>query len=119
MRHGGLSDKTGTPTQNQMTVVQGWAGGKRLRITGEGYDPSGQFFVGGTPADPRIDPDTAVLLHGASLCSDAKLEERSDAAGTRSWQMIGDPTEGAMVVAAAKGGFRRGYGDRHLRYCCR
>jgi Ca2+-transporting ATPase len=102
------SDKTGTLTQNQMTVVQGWAGGKRLRITGEGYNPSGQFFVDATPFDPRTDPDTTVLLHGALLCNDAKLEERSDAAGTRSWQMIGDPTEGAMVVAAVKSGFRRG-----------
>ena len=40
------SDKTGTLTQNEMTVVQGWAGGKRFRVTGEGYSPSGQFFVG-------------------------------------------------------------------------
>jgi Ca2+-transporting ATPase len=40
------SDKTGTLTQNQMTVVQAWAGGKRFRITGEGYSPSGEFFVG-------------------------------------------------------------------------
>ena len=102
------SDKTGTLTQNQMTVVQGWAGDKRFRITGEGYNPIGQFFVDGKPSDPRTDPDATVLLHGAVLCNDAKLEERSDTAGTRSWQMVGDPTEGAMVVAAAKGGFRRG-----------
>src|SRR5687767_1855055 len=91
------SDKTGTLTQNQMTVVQGWAGGKRFKITGEGYDPKGEFSL-----DPRADPDTTVLLQGAALCNDAKLEE-GDAAG--SWRMVGDPTEGAMVVAAAKGGF--------------
>ena len=102
------SDKTGTLTQNQMTVVQGWAGDKRFRITGEGYNPIGQFFVDGKPSDLRTDPDATVLLHGAVLCNDAKLEERNDTAGTRSWQMVGDPTEGAMVVAAAKGGFRRG-----------
>jgi Ca2+-transporting ATPase len=102
------SDKTGTLTQNQMTVVQGWAGDKRFRITGEGYNPIGQFFVDGKPSDLRTDPDATVLLHGAVLCNDAKLEERSDTAGTRSWQMVGDPTEGAMVVAAAKCGFRRG-----------
>ncbi len=102
------SDKTGTLTQNQMTVVQGWAGDKRFRITGEGYNPIGQFSVDGKPSDLRTDPDATVLLHGAVLCNDAKLEERSDTAGTRSWQMVGDPTEGAMVVAAAKGGFRRG-----------
>ncbi len=101
------SDKTGTLTQNQMTVVQGWAGGKRFRVTGEGYSPSGQFFVGTERFDPRTDPDATVLLHGALVCNDAKLEERSDDAGKRSWQIIGDPTEGAMVVVAAKSGYRR------------
>ena len=101
------SDKTGTLTQNQMTVVQGWAGGKRFRVTGEGYDPSGQFYVGTEPFDPRTDADASVLLHGALVCNDTKLEERSDEAGKRSWQIIGDPTEGAMVVAAAKSGYRR------------
>ena len=49
-----------------------------------------------------------MLLHGALVCNDAKLEEGSDDAGKRSWQIIGDPTEGAMVVVAAKGGFHRG-----------
>jgi Ca2+-transporting ATPase len=102
------SDKTGTLTQNQMTVVQAWAGGKRFRITGEGYSPNGEFFVGAEPFDPRIDPDATVLLHGAIVCNDARLEERTDEAGKRSWQIIGDPTEGAMVVAAAKSGYRRG-----------
>ena len=71
------SDKTGTLTQNEMTVVQGWAGGKRFRITGEGYSPNGQFFMGGKPFDPRTDPDATVLLHGALVCNDAKLEEKA------------------------------------------
>jgi Ca2+-transporting ATPase len=101
------SDKTGTLTQNEMTVVQAWAGGKRFRITGEGYSPSGEFFVGSEPFVPHTDPDATVLLQGALVCNDAKLEERCDEAGKRSWQIIGDPTEGAMVVAAAKGGYRR------------
>ncbi|MEK7437313.1 MAG: HAD-IC family P-type ATPase, partial [Pseudomonadota bacterium] len=101
------SDKTGTLTQNQMTVVQGWTGGKRFRVTGEGYDPSGQFFAGTEAFDPRTDADAALLLHGALVCNDAKLEEREDESGRRSWQIIGDPTEGAMVVAAAKSGYRR------------
>ena len=59
------SDKTGTLTQNEMTVVQGWAGGQRFRLTGEGYSPTGQFSVDGKTADPRTDPDATVLLHGA------------------------------------------------------
>jgi len=108
------SDKTGTLTQNAMTVVQGWVGGTRLRISGEGYSPTGQFSVDGKPFDPRSDADAAVLLHGALVCNDAKLEERSDEAGKRSWQIIGDPTEGAMVVVSAKGGFQRGDLDKML-----
>ena len=102
------SDKTGTLTQNEMTVVQGWAGGKKFRVTGEGYSPSGEFFVGADPFVPRADPDATLLLHGALVCNDAKLEEKCDEGGKPSWQIIGDPTEGAMVVAAAKGGYRRG-----------
>jgi Ca2+-transporting ATPase len=101
------SDKTGTLTQNQMTVVQAWAGGTRFRVTGEGYCPSGEFFVGKDPFVPHTDPDATLLLHGALVCNDARLEETLDEAGTPSWQIIGDPTEGAMIVAAAKGGYRR------------
>ena len=101
------SDKTGTLTQNEMTVVQAWAGGRRMRIAGEGYGTSGEFFDGDERFDPRADPDTMALLQGAVACNDAKLEEKTDEAGRRSWQIIGDPTEGAMVVAAAKGGYRQ------------
>ena len=101
------SDKTGTLTQNKMTVLQGWAGEKKFRVTGEGYVPSGEFSLDGKPFDPVKDPDCAVLLQGALLCNDANLEEIVAESGDRSWRIIGDPTEGAMVVAAAKGGFRR------------
>ena len=99
------SDKTGTLTQNQMTVVQGWAGGRRFRITGEGYAPTGAFFMGEERFDARANPDAAALLQGAIACNDARLEERPDESGGRSWTIIGDPTEGAMIVAAAKGGY--------------
>ncbi len=71
------SDKTGTLTQNEMTVVQGWAGGKWLHITGEGYAPEGGFFVGDAAFDPRLDADATALLRGALLCNDALLERRS------------------------------------------
>jgi Ca2+-transporting ATPase len=101
------SDKTGTLTQNEMTVVQGWVGGKRFRVTGEGYSPAGEFSLDGKPFNTRSDPDATVLLHGAMLCNDAKLGERTDDGGRKSWQIIGDPTEGAMVVAAAKSGLER------------
>ncbi len=101
------SDKTGTLTQNEMTVVQGWTGNKRFRVSGEGYNPSGQFSVDGKAFDARNDPDAALLLHGALLCNDAKLDEQADEAGKRAWRIIGDPTEGAMAVVAIKGGYRR------------
>ncbi|MDR1276720.1 MAG: cation-translocating P-type ATPase [Candidatus Accumulibacter sp.] len=97
------SDKTGTLTQNEMTVVQGWAGGKRFRVTGEGYAPVGEFFVGETPFDTANDPDASLLLTGSLVCNDAKLVEKTDdETGRKFWRIIGDPTEGAMVVAAAK-----------------
>jgi Ca2+-transporting ATPase len=101
------SDKTGTLTQNKMTVLQGWAGDKRFRVTGEGYDPNGEFTLDGRPLDPAADPDVAVLLQGSVLCNDATLEQKEDDSGSRSWRIIGDPTEGAMVVAGGKGGFWR------------
>jgi len=99
------SDKTGTLTQNQMTVVQAWAGGRVLRVTGEGYAPKGGFLLDDQPFDPRSHPDASALLQGAIACNDAKLEERADESGARGWTLIGDPTEGAMIVAAAKGGY--------------
>ena len=100
------SDKTGTLTQNQMTVVQGWAGGGRFKVTGEGYNPSGEFSVEEQRFEPRGDADATILLQGAVLCNDARLEE-GDTDGGPAWRMVGDPTEGAMVVAAAKAGFPR------------
>ena len=101
------SDKTGTLTQNEMTVVQGWTGGKRFKVTGEGYNPSGQFLLADQPFATGSDPDAALLLHGAVLCNDALLDRKSDEAGNHSWHIIGDPTEGAMTVVGMKGGFDR------------
>lgn len=106
------SDKTGTLTQNEMTVVQGWTGGKRFEVSGEGYSPRGEFLLDNVPFSILDDQDTALLFHGASLCNDAKLEESGEADTERTWRMVGDPTEGAMIVAAAKGGIWRTDADR-------
>ncbi len=100
-----LSDKTGTLTQNQMTVVRAWAGGRHLRVTGEGYEPAGEFLEGDARFDAHADTDAAALLQGAISCNDARLEERPDEQGARAWHIVGDPTEGAMIVAGAKGGW--------------
>ena len=101
------SDKTGTLTQNEMTVVAGWAGGHSFQVTGEGYNPEGQFYRSETPFAPANDPATSMLLRGALLCNDAKLEPSGEEAGSRTWRMVGDPTEGALVVTAAKAGLWR------------
>jgi len=101
------SDKTGTLTQNEMTVVQGWTGGKRFKVTGEGYNPSGKFLRDEQSFDTSADPDAKVLLHGALLCNDALLDQKENEGGAPSWHVIGDPTEGAMAVVAMKAGFQR------------
>jgi Ca2+-transporting ATPase len=108
------TDKTGTLTQNEMTVVQGWSGGKRFRVSGEGYSPSGEFFLGSERFDSRSDPDVAFLLRGALVCNDARLEEKTDEAGKKSWRIVGDPTEGAMVTVSAKSGYLRREIDKEL-----
>lgn len=91
------SDKTGTLTQNKM-VVKGIYIGKTVKITGEGYEPKGEFFFEGKSIDPQGNPDLKRLLTGVSLCNDAYLAEREE------WTVIGDPTEGALLVAAEKAG---------------
>ncbi len=108
------SDKTGTLTQNQMTVVAGWGGGHEFRVTGEGYNPEGWFYRGEAPFEPTADLATKLLLHGAVLCNDAKLEQSAEEAGQRTWRMVGDPTEGALVVTAAKAGLWRDATERNL-----
>jgi Ca2+-transporting ATPase len=101
------SDKTGTLTQNQMTVVQGWAGGRIFQVSGEGYNPEGQFYAADAPFNPESNLATSLLLHGGLLCNDAYLEQSGEEDGQRTWRMVGDPTEGALVVAAAKAGLWR------------
>ena len=101
------SDKTGTLTQNEMTVVRGWVSGKMFQVTGEGYTPEGQFFHDDEPFGPATETAASLLLHGALLCNDAHLEQSGEEAGKRSWRMVGDPTEGALVTVAAKAGLWR------------
>ena len=104
------SDKTGTLTQNEMTVVKAWVPGREYEVTGQGYDPYGEFRADDEEIDPKADPRLSLLLHGGTLCNDAGLREggagesaTDDAPGT-DYGIIGDPTEGALVVAAAKAG---------------
>ena len=99
------SDKTGTLTQNEMMVVKGWTDGRFFAISGEGYHPEGEFRRDGQPFDPQTEPEVRFLLQGAALCNDAILEPSGQKAdGSPTWRMVGDPTEGALVIAAAKAG---------------
>jgi len=103
------SDKTGTLTQNQMTVVKLYVSGQIIEVSGSGYVPEGEFFRNGAPLDPLAMPDARRLLMGGLLASDARLEVLNDGEGPggsngdeRRHRMVGDPTEGALVTVAAK-----------------
>ncbi|WP_171123278.1 MULTISPECIES: cation-translocating P-type ATPase [unclassified Ruegeria] len=97
------SDKTGTLTQNQMQVMQCWAGGKDWEVTGEGFDPHGEFrSEDGSVAEIEAETDLRQMLAVSAYCNDARMVE---ADGRPAIQ--GNPTEGALVVAAAKVGISR------------
>ncbi len=97
------TDKTGTLTLNRQVVVELRCGSQSIAVSGQGYDPHGSF----TPAELTA-PEGAVagitagardlLLAAGVLCSDAELKKAEDG----SWDVLGDPTEGALVVAAGK-----------------
>jgi Ca2+-transporting ATPase len=101
------SDKTGTLTQNQMTVTRLWVDGATLEVTGQGYDPVGQFRVDGKPMDLVHMPGVSTALWAAVLANDAEIEMAGEGEASR-FRVVGDPTESALVVAAAKGGADRG-----------
>ncbi len=96
------TDKTGTLTQNRQVLRQLRCDHRSLQVEGEGYEPVGRFRAapGGLAQPPPRDGVCGLLLRAGVLCSDAEL--RPDGAG--GWQVLGDPTEAALVVAAAKAG---------------
>jgi Ca2+-transporting ATPase len=102
------SDKTGTLTQNAMTVVSIWADNTNVKVSGEGYSPKGDFSTDGTQVEPEKSPGLHTLMTGMLLCNDAWLETSGTVDSDRlTYRVLGDPTEGALVVAAAKAGFWR------------
>lgn len=94
------SDKTGTLTQNQMTVRAAWAAGTEYEFTGAGYDPAGEVRIGATAIAADEHPALVEMLSCGALCNDAALLQK-DGTGGR-WETHGDPTEAALVVAARK-----------------
>ncbi|MBN1188933.1 MAG: HAD-IC family P-type ATPase [Dehalococcoidales bacterium] len=93
------SDKTGTLTLNQMTVQRLYADDHFIEVTGEGYETEGNFEIDGRTVNPENDRSLDLLLRIATLCNDSSLTRTNGRHG-----IIGDPTEGALVVAAAKAG---------------
>ena len=95
------SDKTGTLTQNEMTAVRLYVPESTVDVTGEGYTPVGSFRNNGNEVPANDIPDLVHLLRAGALASDARIQA-SDEGGIQKHGIVGDPTEGAIVVAAAK-----------------
>lgn len=96
------SDKTGTLTQNKMVVQSLHTASSAIQVSGEGYIPEGNFVIGGQVVVPSDYPEAQILLLGCALCNDAILQQEK-----QQWNVLGDPTEGALVVAAAKAHIER------------
>ena len=95
------SDKTGTLTKGEMTAVALYLGPDlpEVEVTGAGYEPSGSFRRDGSEFDPQQDPHLRRLLEASALCNDARLQNEDGR-----WTVVGDTTEGALTVLAAKAG---------------
>jgi len=98
------SDKTGTLTQNEMTVTRLWADGKFIDVTGTGYVPKGEFLEDGSPVDITQYRAALTTLWLGILNNDSYLEITGEKESQQTYRIVGDPTEGALLVAAAKAG---------------
>jgi len=103
------SDKTGTLTRDEMTVRRCWVAGEFIDVSGAGYEPKGEFSRLGNRMEPTA--ELLRLLKAAALASDAHLAAPGDDGGL---SLKGDPTETALVVAAAKAGLDQA----ELAACC-
>jgi Ca2+-transporting ATPase len=99
------TDKTGTLTQAQMLVEELWTPTGVISVTGEGYQPTGEFLHDGTTVAPSQIPQVLRLLEAGALCNDARLVPPKSANGA--WSGLGDPTEIALLVVAAKADLTR------------
>lgn len=96
------SDKTGTLTKNEMTVTTCYQGGRVANVSGEGYAPIGEFRAGDEVVKLEGWPGLRALLRAGVLCNGAELKLEAF-----QWKILGDPTEGALLVAASKAGLQK------------
>ncbi|MGF1672204.1 MAG: cation-translocating P-type ATPase [Rivularia sp. (in: cyanobacteria)] len=96
------SDKTGTLTENQMTVQAIYAAGENYTVSGVGYASEGEILLDEKPVNLDDSSALAECIKAGLLCNDSHLEKKDE-----QWQVIGDPTEGALVVVANKFGYER------------
>ena len=94
------TDKTGTITKGEMTVNKLWVYDYVVEVSGLGYRPEGEFTVNGEPLQAEQSKPVEKLLEIAALCNGAKVDPPSDR--NKNWSVIGDPTDGALLVAALK-----------------
>ena len=92
------TDKTGTLTENKMTAVRIWTPDRVYDVTGTGYDPAGHIETDGQRIRTQDDTALAALLETALFCNHARLAQEGN-----TWNMLGEPTEGALVTLAYKG----------------
>ncbi len=97
------TDKTGTLTRNEMTVREVWTGDGHYLVSGAGYEPHGEFHLENPRrvVSPHEYPDLLKAITIAAICNSATIVPGQH---SRSWQVIGDPTEGALLVMALKAG---------------
>ncbi|MBW4476239.1 MAG: cation-translocating P-type ATPase [Tolypothrix brevis GSE-NOS-MK-07-07A] len=96
------SDKTGTLTQNKMVVQSVYTNNSSFRVTGEGYDPTGDFQLNGQKVSVDQYPEIPAMLVACAICNDSVLQQDKG-----QWIILGDPTEGALVTLAGKAGIEK------------
>lgn len=94
------TDKTGTLTQNEMTVRSIWVNNTFIDVTEIGYIPDGNFEINHVKIDPKDIPELLMALKIGTLCNSAELHQSQD--HLKSWNITGDPTEGALLAVAGK-----------------
>ena len=96
------TDKTGTLTQNEMTVNHLWTASNEYDVTGVGYAPKGEVCLNGEAVNVKRDPDLSLLVAAGALCSNARLLPPESEGGR--YTVLGDPTEACLLVASQKAG---------------